>query len=218
MGYDDKRIMPCVVALPTDPASFWNSRYSEPGFAYGRRPNDFLREQAASLPAGEALCLAEGEGRNAAHLAELGHRVTAQDLSPVGLAKAEQLARDRGVALSTLCCDLAHFNPAPQSVDLVVAIWMHLPPDLRARVHAQAVAALRPGGHMILEAYTPRQLAFATGGPSVDTLLIEPEQLRKELAGLELLVLQERERWIEEGPYHHGQSAVVQALARKPTE
>jgi hypothetical protein len=78
------------------------------------------------------------------------------------------------------------------------------------------VAALRPGGHLILEGYTPRQLAFGTGGPPSEALLIEPEVLRRELAGLGLLVLQERERWIEEGPYHRGQSAVVQALGRKP--
>ena len=43
----------------------------------------------------------------------------------------------------------------------------------------------------------------------MEALLIEPEHLRQELAGLELLVLEERERWISEGPYHHGQSAVV---------
>ena len=45
--------------------------------------------------------------------------------------------------------------------------------------------------------------------------LCEPEDLRSELAGLELLVLQERRRWIEEGPYRHGDSAVVQVLGRK---
>ena len=38
----------------------------------------------------------------------------------------------------------------------------------------------------------------------------------QELAELELLVLEERERWIEEGPYHRGQSAVVRVLGRKP--
>lgn len=196
-------------------ADFWNRRFSESGFAYGDQPNDFLREQAALLPAGEALCLAEGEGRNAVHLAQLGHVVTAQDLSDVGLAKARQLAANRGVTIRTECSDLADFSLKPKSADLVVAIWMHLPQELRAQVHARAVAALRPGGHLILEAYTPRQLAFGTGGPPVEELLIEPETLRRELAGLELLVLQERQRWIEEGPHHRGESAVVQALGRK---
>jgi SAM-dependent methyltransferase len=165
---------------------------------------------------GRALCLAEGEGRNAVHLAQLGHAVLAQDISPVGLDKARALAASRHVAIETLCCDLADYEPPQASFDLVVAIWMHLPPPLRAETHRRAVAALRPGGHLILEGYTPRQLAFGTGGPPSEALLIEPEVLRRELAGLGLLVLQERERWIEEGPYHRGQSAVVQALGRKP--
>ena len=94
---------------------------------------------------------------------------------------------------------------------------MHLPPPLRAETHRRAVASLRPGGHLILEAYTPRQLPLETGGPPTETLLIEPEALRRDLAGLELLVLEERERWIEEGAYHRGRSAVVQAVGRKPS-
>jgi SAM-dependent methyltransferase len=200
-----------------NPRQFWDDRYAEADWAYGCAPNDFLRSQADTLRRGDALCLAEGQGRNGVYLAELGHHVTIQDLSPVGLSRAEELAQQRGVAVSCLCCDLADFTPAAESTDLVVAIWMHLPPPLRARVHADAVRALRPGGHLILEAYTPRQLNLGSGGPPTAELLLEPEQVRDELDGLEWLVLQETERWIEEGPYHQGQSAVVQAFGRKPT-
>ena len=46
----------------------WDERYSEAGFAYGTKPNDFLRENLEKLPAGKILCLAEGEGRNAVFL------------------------------------------------------------------------------------------------------------------------------------------------------
>lgn len=198
------------------PQAFWDRRYSESGYAYGEQPNDFLREQAASLPLGEALCLAEGEGRNAVHLAQLGHRVTAQDLSAVGLSKAVALAQSRSVLIETRCCDLATFLPIPQSVDLVVAIWMHLPPTLRAQVLKQAVVALRPGGHLILEAYTPQQLELGSGGPPQRELLWEPEPLRAELNGLELLLFRECRRWIEEGPHHRGDSAVLQVMGRKP--
>jgi len=208
MAYADSRIM-------QDPRQFWDSRYGEAAFAYGSEPNTFLVEQAQGLPPGEALCLAEGQGRNGVHLATLGHRVCIQDLSPIGLARAEQLAQRRGVTVSTVCGDLATFEPAAASVDLVVAIWMHLPPELRAVVHRRAVQALRPGGHLILEAYTPRQLALGTGGPRLPGLLLEPEALRRDLDGLELLVLEEQERWVHEGRWHQGHSAVVRALARK---
>jgi len=105
-----------------DPRQFWDRRYGETDFAYGSEANTFLAEQAQRLPPGEALCLAEGQGRNGVHLAALGHRVCVQDLSPTGLARAEQLAQRRGVTLSTVCGDLATFEPAAASVELVVAI------------------------------------------------------------------------------------------------
>lgn len=36
----------------TDAAAFWNRRYNEPELAYGDNPNDFLRQQAETLPLG----------------------------------------------------------------------------------------------------------------------------------------------------------------------
>ena len=194
---------------------FWDQRFRESGYAYGTEPNDFLRASVAKLPPGDALCLAEGGGRNAVHLALKGHRVTAQDLSPVGLEKAQQLAQDQGVNLTCVRGDLREFKPEPESVDLVVAIWMHLEPELRALVHRRAVRALRPGGYLILEAYTPEQLRHGTGGPPNPELLITAQQLQNELQGLTWLELQETERRIEEGPLHQGQSAVVQAFGQK---
>ena len=194
---------------------YWDQRYREEGFAYGDQPNDFLREQAAELPVGDAFCLAEGEGRNAVHLAALGHHVTAQDLSAVGLDKAQALAESRGLSLMTQQGDLADWRPEPGSVDLVVAIWMHLPPPLRAQVLAASVCALRPGGVLLLEAYTPRQLGLGSGGPPSLDLLVEPDQLERELSGLRLEILRECRRLIREGRYHQGESAVVQLRGRK---
>jgi SAM-dependent methyltransferase len=204
------------ISAVAEPRRFWDARFGEDGFVYGEAPNDFLREQVQALPAGDALCLAEGEGRNGVFLAECGHRVIVQDISPVGLAKAERLASQRGVSITTRCSDLNDDDLAVGGVDLVVAIWMHLPPSLRTRVHRRMVQVLRPGGTLILEAYTPRQLALGTGGPPLLELLIEPEELRQELVGLELLILEETRRSIAEGPYHHGDSAVVRVLARRP--
>jgi hypothetical protein len=51
----------------------------------------------------------------------------------------------------------------------------------------------------------------------VEALLIEPPALHQELVGVESLVLEERQRWIEEGPYHRDKSGVVQLLGRKPS-
>ena len=194
----------------------WDARYSEPGYAYGTAPNDFLREMAARIPPGPVLCLAEGEGRNAVFLAELGHSVTAVDASAVGLAKAASLARARAVGLETVHADLADFAIKEGAWAGIVSVFAHLPPALRARLHSAVVKGLRPGGVYLLEAYTPQQLAFGTGGPPDAELLMTADALRRELAGLELEICQEVERDVVEGRFHSGRAAVVQLLGRRP--
>jgi SAM-dependent methyltransferase len=199
-------------------ASFWDARYAEEGFAYGTEPNDFVREVAHRIrPGGKVLCLAEGEGRNAAFLAARGHAVLAVDQSTVGLEKARRLAAERGATIDVLAADLAVWAAEEGAFDAVVATSAHLPRPARSHMHAAAVRALAPGGVLILEAYTPRQLAFRTGGPPDEALLVEPEHLREELAGLTLERLEEIEREMAEGKYHRGRSAVVRALGVKPT-
>ncbi|MGD8280700.1 MAG: class I SAM-dependent methyltransferase [Gemmatimonadota bacterium] len=195
----------------------WNERYAEPFAAYGTEPNDFLREVADRIPDGPVLCLAEGEGRNAVFLAEKGHEVTAVDQSEVGLANAAALATERGVEITTAVADLAHYDLGRERWTGIVSIWGHLPPGLRKRVHAACVQALRPGGALVLEAYAPRQLDRpGQGGPPSADLLMTPEGLRHELAGLGFERCAEVDRNVAEGRYHDGPSTTVQVLAFKP--
>lgn len=197
-----------------DPREFWNHRYGLPGWAYGTEPNDFLLEVAPTLE-GPVLCLGEGEGRNAVFLAQRGLEVTAIDLSPRALEKAQQLASERGVRITTQEADLADFPLGEGQWGAIVSIWCHLPPWLRQRVHREVVRALRPGGRFVLEAYTPEQLALDTGGPKSLDLLYAPGDLRADLQGLVLDRFEAREREVNEGEWHRGKSAVVQVIARK---
>ena len=194
----------------------WDERYAEPGFAYGEAPNDFLVSVAAQLPAGPVLSLGEGEGRNAVFLATRGHAVTAVDASSVGLAKARAFAAERGTTLSTVVANLAEYSIAPAAWAAVIAIWCHLPKPLRRQTHRAAVLGLRPGGAFVLEAYTPAQLAHATGGPKTTELLYSLDELRVDLEGLELVHAVEMEREVHEGRFHDGPSSVVQILGFKP--
>lgn len=202
--------------MKPDPATFWNARYSQPGFAYGEAPNDFLVEVADRIPPGPVLCVAEGEGRNSVFLARRGHEVTAVDLSSVGLEKARALAERHGVKLATEVADLASWPMPERRYAGVVSVWAHLPPAVRKELHRRVVAALLPGGVFVLEAYRPGQELRGTGGPPDPTLLMREHELREELAGLEVLLAREVTRTIHEGPYHHGDSDVVQLLAKKP--
>lgn len=196
--------------------NFWDERFSAADYIYGTAPNTFVAAMAAQIPAGPVLCLAEGEGRNAVHLAQLGHAVTAVDQSAIGLGKAARLAKERGVTLTTVVTDLADYTITPGTWAGVVVTFGHVPPQLRRTMHAQIVAGLRPGGVYILEAYTPAQLAFGTGGPKDVELLMTLAALREELAGLDFEHAVECERDVIEGTYHTGRGAVVQILARKP--
>jgi SAM-dependent methyltransferase len=193
----------------------WDERYSSEQFAYGKEPNDFLREVVDRLPVGRTLCLAEGEGRNAVFLATRGHDVTAVDMSLVGLGKANRLAEERDVTIETVHADLADFSIIPEDWDVIVSIFAHLPPALRRQVHQEVVAGLRPGGIFLLEAYTPEQLRYGTGGPPVEEMMMTLRNLEQELDGLEWLHAKELVREVHEGEFHHGDGAVVQLIGRK---
>ncbi|MCU7852753.1 MAG: methyltransferase domain-containing protein [Candidatus Thiodiazotropha sp. (ex Monitilora ramsayi)] len=194
----------------------WDQRYSSESYAYGTEANDFLVSTANMLPSGKALCLAEGEGRNAVWLAQQGLDVTAVDASEVGLRKARNLAAKRGVSITTLQADLMDFEIAKNHWDSIISIFCHLPPTIRREVHKRCVDGLRPGGIMLLEAYTPKQLEYNTGGPQVTDMMMNQQVLTDDFEDLELLYLSETVREIHEGEYHNGKGAVVQLLARKP--
>ncbi len=197
----------------------WNERYNKPGYAYGTEANDFLKEQYQQIPAGgRVLCLAEGEGRNAVFLAEQGFEVTAIDLSDVGLAKAMQLAGERGVEISTQVADLADYPFGENKWDGIVSIWAHTPTAVRERVHAQIAPALKSNGVFILEAYTEQQLSMeGVGGPpaSQKERFNSLANMQTELSELEELVGVEKQRTISEGEAHQGLSAVVQFVGKK---
>lgn len=192
----------------------WNDRYAEHGFAYGEGPNGFLAEVYGVLE-GPVLCLASGEGRNAVWLAEKGLEVHAVDFSAVGVAKTLALAAERGVTVHAVEGDLSTFDLGSSRWGGIVAVFAHLPPPIRKRVHAAIPTALRPGGRTVMEYYTPRQLAFGTGGPPKAEMLYEPESVRAQLDGLIFERLEEVEREVVEGRYHTGKAAVVQVIARR---
>lgn len=196
-------------------AVFWNERYASDDYVFGEAPNEFVAQCAAEIPAGPVLCLAEGEGRNAVYLATLGHGVTAIDQSETGLAKAQRLAQARGVRIETHVTNLEKYSITPGAWAGIVAIFAHLPPQLRGRIHREVVAGLQPGGIFILEAYTPAQLAFGTGGPKSPESFMTLAGLRQELAGLNFLIARELERDVVEGNAHTGRAAVVQILGRR---
>ena len=89
------------------------------------------------------------------------------DFSPTALAKSQALAKERGVTIRTEQADLDTWRWPVAAFDVVVAIFFQFcAPPLRARVFAGIKQALKPGGLLLMEGYTPKQLQYKTGGPS----------------------------------------------------
>jgi cyclopropane fatty-acyl-phospholipid synthase-like methyltransferase len=192
----------------------WNERYTVDEYIYGTEPNSFLEEHAEML-SGPVLSLAEGEGRNAVFLASLGLKVHGVDGSDVGLAKAQALARSKGVEIQTEVADLGMFEPEANHYGSVVSISAHLPSAVREKLYPLVERCLRPGGLIFLEAYSENQLARDTGGPKDSDMLMTRAKIEREFPNCEPILLRELEREVCEGTYHTGVASVVQFIGRK---
>lgn len=198
-------------------AATWDQRYSDPGFAFGTEPNAYLADQASLLQAGKkALAVADGEGRNSVWLARQGLMVDAFDISPVGVDKARRLARDAGVEVAYHVGSCDDWAWQAEAYDYVVAIFVQFAdPEMRERLFANMVKSLKPGGLLVLQGYTPRQLEYKTGGPGLLAHLYTEDMLRAAFAGLRIVDMRSYDAQLNEGSRHSGMSALIGMVARK---
>ena len=202
-----------------DPKSFWNQRFSAAGeaFVFGRDPNDFLvRESGRLLPGSQVLSVADGEGRNGVFLAEAGHQVDALEFAPAAVAKSRRLAQERGVAINLIEADVFDWSWPAAAYDAVVAIFIQFaPPGRRQVLFERMLQALKPGGLLLLQGYTPKQLEYATGGPSAIENLYTEAMLLEAFSGHDILLLRTHESVIDEGAGHRGMSALVDVVVQR---
>ena len=162
----------------------WNQRYRAVDLVWGTEPNRFVAEALGGRePAGRALDLACGEGRNAIWLAKRGWRVTGVDLSDVAIERARKLAAAEGVEAEWVCADLTSYEPDPESFALVVISYLQVPETARRVVLAREAAALAPGGELFMIGHARRNLTEGVGGPRDPAVLWDPDEIRAELEG-----------------------------------
>jgi len=207
-----------------DHEAFWSERYRAAGedYLFGTAPNRFLSAHASLFAAGRnALSVADGEGRNAVWLAEQGLAVTATEISPVALEKARKLAAGRGVQVDFVTADVLSpaWPPAEYTgaFDFVVGVFVQFAgPAERPRLFDGMKRAVRPGGLLLLQGYTPKQLEYRTGGPSAVENLYTREMLLAAFSDFEIVDLREHEDVLSEGSGHKGRSALIDLVARRP--
>ena len=198
-------------------AATWDQRYSDPDFVFGTEPNAYLADQAGLLrPGKKALAVADGEGRNSVWLARQGLSVDAFDISPVGVNKARRLARDSGVDVAYHVSGCDDWPWQAQAYDYVVAIFVQFAdPEMRDRLFASMVQTLKPGGVLVLQGYTPRQLEYKTGGPGLLEHLYTEDMLNAAFADLRILDMRSYDALLNEGSRHSGMSALIGMVAQK---
>jgi SAM-dependent methyltransferase len=195
----------------------WEKRYSAKEYIFGEGPNAFLERQKALLPkSGKALAVSDGEGRNGVWLAEQGLDVVSMDFSPTAQDKARALAAKRGVKLTLELADIYTYDWPSEAYDVTVVVFIqYMGPECRARTFDGIRKALKPGGLLLMEGYTPKQIEFGTGGPKEVENMYTRELLETSFGSFTSLKIEEYELEMHEGTSHGGMSAVINLVARK---
>ncbi len=195
----------------------WETRYSVPDYIFGKAPNYYLEACKSLLPkSGKVLTIADGEGRNGVWLAQQGLDVLSVDFSPAGQAKAKQLAKEQGVNVQFELADVHTWAYPNAAFDVVAEIFTQFSdPGDRALKWAGMRKALKSGGLLIVQGYTPKQLDYGTGGPKQLDHLYTREMLEEEFADFHDMKFVEEELEMHEGTGHGGMSAVIGMTAYK---
>ncbi len=194
---------------------FWNKRYSEQEFAYGTKPNVFLKEQIYNQKPGKALFLGEGEGRNAVYAAKLGWQVDAVDFSSSAKDKALRLAEENKVKINYEVCDLSNYKFKENYIDLIVMIFLHLPLDLRKNIFQKSIQSLKQNGKMIIEAFNKDQINNTSGGPQSIDLLYSENDVLSLVHDLRVEIMESKVIELDEGEHHRGKADVVRFVGVK---
>lgn len=201
-----------------NPRETWDARFSSDEYIFGTEPNVWLAQHADLFKPGmRVLAVADGEGRNSVWMAQQGLQVDAFDISPVGIEKAKKLAQQQGVEVNFSIHGVDDYPWTTGDYDAVVAIFIQFAdPDTRATLFKRMKSALKPDGVILLQGYTPKQLEYKTGGPPNLSHLYTEELLQDAFGDLDVLELTSYEQVLTEGTQHHGQSALIGLVARRP--
>lgn len=202
---------------------FWDQRYKATEYAYGEEPNIFFKSQLDVLKPGVALFPAEGEGRNAVYAAKMGWQSIAFDQSEAGQHKAYLLAQKNKVTIQYGLHDFRHMPYGKNQFDLIALIYVHLKQQEKEIYFKELLHFLKPGGKLILEAFSKEQATLQTenpaaGGPRDIDMLFSKEEIKDIFSALNTQILIEEETLITEGLYHNGNCHIIRYVGEKPKD
>jgi len=194
----------------------WNERFNTTEYMYGEEPNVFIEKFASQLEGLKNIAaFAEGEGRNAVFLAKLGHEVTAFDYAESGLRKTKQLAEKNHVEVNTVQVDLLQGVISIEQFDAAIMVFGHFPRENQRVVFEKIIKSVKPGGKIMMELYSEKQLDYQTGGPKKLEMLYKPQVLLDWCEGSKILHFFVGEQTRQEGKLHTGLAHVIQLIIEK---
>ncbi|OMF66073.1 class I SAM-dependent methyltransferase [Paenibacillus glucanolyticus] len=194
----------------------WNERFQGEDYVFGTEANVFIADMHKKLTlSGDALAIAEGEGRNAVYLAREGMKVTVWDYAESGLDKAKRLAEANGVSIHTELVDLQEALWTKDLWDEIICVFGHFPKELRTKTLAGVREAVKPGGYFLTEVYSVHQIPYRSGGPQDQQFLYTPEDFLEPFADWRIVHFFMGEVVRQEGQAHQGLSHVIQFAGQK---
>jgi tellurite methyltransferase len=184
-----------------DDRGAWDKTYNRKDYVYGKEPDAFLVKHVEKLPKGRTLDIAAGEGRHAVYLAKKGFQSEAVDISSVGLRKAQKLAAENGVKIKTINADLNKFKIQPNSYTVIMNFYY-----LQRSLYPQIIAGLKRNGVVVFVSNTTEQLKLPNGKDFEREYLLEPGELTRAFAELEVISYSET---------NDGKNAVARLIAKK---
>lgn len=199
---------------------FWDDKFNEDFYIYGKGPNAFLEKNLTGFKPGKVLFAAEGEGRNAVFAAEKGWEVKAFDQSTVGQKKALELAEEKAVNIDYRTGDFLEIPYEEKYFDALVLIYAHFPQRFRKDYFAKMKSLLKDDGKLIVECFGENHPHWQAknpkvGGPKDPELLFSTRELKDYFPGFNFSVLKEEVTELKEGAHHSGKGSVVRAIAKK---
>jgi SAM-dependent methyltransferase len=196
-------------------SDFWDERYSSDEYAYGKEPNNFLKQVIDTIPPGRILLPGEGEGRNAVFAAKRGWFVDAFDTSQKGMQKALTLAKENGVKITYTKENILFFQPKTDFYNLTALLFLHLPRNQRRVVSVKLWESMKPGAKFIMEVFSKEQLKYSSGGPKEPDLLYTEEEVLTDFPCFKPELLETKITELNEGKLHKGMASVIRFIGTK---
>lgn len=195
----------------------WDAKYATIDAPFGDAPNEYVRRIATrpDFHAASALCLADGDGRNGAWLAQRGMAVTAIDSSAVATQKAIERDRAAGITADRITADVTQWEPNGRTWQAVFLIYLQSDAEVRIEALHLAARVVAPGGWLVLEVFAKGPAVHGEPGPKDDAVLYDLPEIESATADLQVIEALEGRVLLDEGVRHRGTGNIIRFAARR---